>query len=255
MSKNDFITNVETVRLPSEGLVYSKPINPELELRPMTTQEEMLRLAPTQTPQKRLCDIIENCIVGEKPSISVYDMCLGDYYYLLHRLRVITYGNNYKMLATCPFCNSIFETTVNLGELKINKYHEELGDILKVHLPRIDKDVELYFRTPRMLDEIDQKKKEMLKNSDGALDPTILITLSKCIATFNGVALSPIQQETLPRNLQLLDAKMILNHLSKFDESIGPEPLLEIKCENKQCGRDIIVPFQYNSGFIDPVIY
>jgi hypothetical protein len=65
------------------GLVYDKPINPVFKIRSMTTEEEMRRLAHTERPYKLLCDIIEECIVGDKPGISVYDMCLGDYQYLL----------------------------------------------------------------------------------------------------------------------------------------------------------------------------
>lgn len=76
-------TITEDCTLPSLGLVYSKPVNPNVKLRSMTTEEEMRRLAHTERPYKVLCDIIEDCIVGDKLGISVYDVCLGDYQYLL----------------------------------------------------------------------------------------------------------------------------------------------------------------------------
>ena len=81
----------EGVELPSRGLIYDKKVNSYVELRSMTARDEMKRLAPSPARFKVLADIIEGCMI-EKPAIHVYDMALGDYEYLLHKLRIITYG-------------------------------------------------------------------------------------------------------------------------------------------------------------------
>ena len=71
-------------------------VNPNIKIRSMTTEEEMKRLGYTEQPYKMLSEIIDDCLV-DKPGISTYDMCLGDYEFLLHKLRVVTYGSDYKI--------------------------------------------------------------------------------------------------------------------------------------------------------------
>jgi hypothetical protein len=84
-------TIMEGYELPSKGKIYSDSVNPHVELRSMTARDEMKRLSPSSTPLKTLADIIEGCCI-EKPKVHVYDMALGDYEFLLHKLRIVTYG-------------------------------------------------------------------------------------------------------------------------------------------------------------------
>ena len=96
---------VENVVLPSKGLIYEEDVSPEIELSSMKTKHEMLRLSATEESQKVMAEIIDDCIVGDL-GISSYDLCLGDFQYLLYKLRVVTFGPDYEMTAKCPFCNN-----------------------------------------------------------------------------------------------------------------------------------------------------
>ena len=146
-------TITEDVHLPSNGLVYKNVrVNPDFKLRSMTTQEEMVRLAPTNRPYKSICDIIDACVVGEGPGISSYDMCLGDYHYLLNKLRIVTYGNDYKMTSLCPLCNHLNNEALDLESLKMLQFDEKLIDNLEVTLPVTSKIVKLKLQTPRAID-------------------------------------------------------------------------------------------------------
>ena len=83
--------------LPSLGKVYGGlKVNPDFKIRSMTTEEEMRRLSHSDRPLKVICDIIDDCLIDKPFEISSYDMCLGDYQYLLHKLRVATYGPQYN---------------------------------------------------------------------------------------------------------------------------------------------------------------
>lgn len=108
----------ETFTLPSKGQIYDKPINPEITLRSMTTMDELKRLSPSDLPYKNMCELIDDCIVG-KTELSSYDMCIGDYQFLLHKLRIATYGTDYNMVVQCPNCASVEEKVFNLEELEI----------------------------------------------------------------------------------------------------------------------------------------
>ena len=74
--------------LPSLGKIYNCDVNPNVKLRSMTVAEEMKRLNSSDRPYKNLADIIDDCLI-DKPGISSYDMCLGDFQYLLHKLRAL----------------------------------------------------------------------------------------------------------------------------------------------------------------------
>ena len=93
----------EGMELPSKGLIYNKPQAAHVELRSMNGRDEMKRLSPSTSQFKSLADIIEGCMI-EKPTVHVYDMALGDYEFLLHKLRIVTYGDAYSMALRCPFC-------------------------------------------------------------------------------------------------------------------------------------------------------
>ena len=118
MERNTNYTIMETYTLPSEGLIYDVVVNPEVELRSMSARDEMKRLNPTSTPFKTLADIIEGCML-EKPAIHVYDMAIGDYEYLLHKLRIVTYGKEYKLELVCPNCGETVEVEADLESLEL----------------------------------------------------------------------------------------------------------------------------------------
>lgn len=117
-------TIAESCTLPSLGKLYELPFNPELRVRSMTTEDEMKRLSPSSSFYKTLCEILDDCIVGEKPPISCYDMCLGDYQVLLHKVRVATYGAEYPMESQCPYCGRSNRVVFNLDELETETYTE-----------------------------------------------------------------------------------------------------------------------------------
>ena len=78
----------EIFTLPSNGLVYDPPVAPEITLRSMTTADEMRRLSTSEYQYKPMSDIMNGCIV-DGPKLSTYDMCLGDYQFLLYKLRIV----------------------------------------------------------------------------------------------------------------------------------------------------------------------
>ena len=91
----------EEYTLPSMGKVYDVKVNPVVRLKSMNTEHEMKRLSPSERPYKTLCEIIDDCLV-DNPGISSYDMCMADYIFLLHKLRVATYGKTYEIEANSP---------------------------------------------------------------------------------------------------------------------------------------------------------
>lgn len=145
---------IDNVTLPSLGKVYNREINPNVSLRSMTTADEMKRLGNSDRPLQLMASIIEDCLV-EKPGIPVYDMIVGDYTFLLMKLRIATYGTSYPMNSICPYCGYSESETINLDDLFVVQYSEDMEKYREVDLPISGKHITLKMQTPRMLDDID----------------------------------------------------------------------------------------------------
>lgn len=252
MPKKDY-TIAETYELPSKGLIYDKNVNSSVKIRSMTTEDEMKRLSSSDKPYKILCDIIDDCIIDDI-GISSYDMHLGDYEYLLHKLRTVTYGADYKMSVTCPICGNVSEVTCNLDELEVNAYDEDFDKLKEVTLPKTGKVVELRFQTPRVLDNISTRKKDIIKkNPDMLVDPGYLLTLCSYIRSIDGQVLREDQIESFVRKLPMADANYLLNKAQELNDRIGLNTNFDCKC--KHCGYEMVSTFRFTPEFFRPTNY
>jgi len=244
-------TIMEGYELPSKGEIYSTKVDQHIELRSMTARDEMKRLSPSSTPLKTLADIIEGCMI-ETPKIHVYDMCVGDYEFLLHRLRIVTYGPEYKMRVACPHCGGMHESTANLDQLHVKEFNRDEYERLRtITLPRSGKVVAFRYTTPRMLDEIEAKAKEMRrKYKDATVDFSILTKLYNAIESIDGNRVNDFEIERFVNTLPALDLQKILNSIDKFDAYIGVDNELFVDCP--KCNNEIKTFFRLGSEFFRP---
>ena len=244
-------TIMEGYELPSKGKIYDTEVNPHIELRSMTARDEMKRLSPSTTPLKTLSDIIEGCCI-EKPSIHVYDMCIGDYEYLLHKLRIVTYGEKYKLANRCPHCLGATEGTMNLGDLFLKDFDEEQYNSIKTfELPASHKIVKLKNQTPRLAEEIEAAAKEKKRKFKGVeLDFDILCKITHSIDTIDEVKYNQFDLEQIVNNLSALDMQKLLNNIEALGQAIGIDTVFETTCS--KCGEDFLTFFRYGPEFFRP---
>ena len=257
MGENNY-TIAERYTLPSHGLLYDRDINPDIKIRSMTVRDEMKRQAPANdgTIYRVLAEVIDDCLI-EKPGISSYDMCIGDFQFLMHKLRVVTYGPEYKINCRCPNCGNYDEYVVNLEDLSLDELKEfDRDKYLKLELPASKKVIELNYNTPRILDaiekEVDRVAKQYKKQNKemSSIDWHLLYQLVYAIKTVDGQKLSVTQKETFCNNLVGRDFNAIINKLNELDEKVGLGLMFNVKCNN--CGLDMSVPFRLTSEFFRP---
>lgn len=250
---NKHYSIAEEYTLPSLGKVYKQNVNPVVKIRSMTTEEEMRRLAPSDQAYKNICEIIDDCLV-EDPGISSYDMCLADYQFLLHKLRVVTYGSDYNITSTCPHCLSDNDDVVDLNELKVTPYdNNDFTKLTNFTLPKTQKNITIRMQTPRIVDDINKRAKELKKKSrNTAGDTAFLFTLESLIDTVDGIKLNPVEREDFVRNLPMMDTNYIIKHAQKLVESFGLETKIENTCPI--CGLDYNSNFRITSEFFGPSI-
>lgn len=238
--------------LPSLGKVYGKEVNPQFKLRSMTTAEEMKRLNHTDRPYKSMAEIMDDCLVDEL-GISAYDLCIADYQYMLHKLRVVTYGPDYKVSSTCPYCGTVNKNTLNLDELNCIEFDETLfNKYSEFVLPSTQKRIKLKLQTPRMIDTINFKSKEARRKNIEAGDPTFLLTVESLIDTIDGTKPEQFRIAPFIQKLPMMDTNYILKSATKLNNFFGLDSELLHTCN--VCGLDYTSTFRTTSEFFGPSI-
>ena len=247
-------TIANTFTLPSKGLVYSKKINPEVTLRAMTTAEEMKRLNHSDRSYKPLADVIDACIVNDI-GISAYDLCIADYQFLMHKLRIVTYGTDYKTITKCPICLSENHHTLNLEkDLDLIEFDEDLYNrCSNIILPVTKKSIKIRMQSPRMIDDISLQVKEVKKHQkSNSQDPAFLITLYNLIETVDNNKYADFELEEFIQNLPMRDTNYILKAAQCLNTFFGLDSVIIENCD--LCGLDYTTSFQVTSEFFGPSI-
>ena len=219
----------------------------------MTTVEEMKRLNHSDRPNKNIAEILDDCLL-EKIGISAYDLCLPDFQYMLHKLRIVTYGPQYKLTSNCPWCGSTNENKTNLDDLKLVEFDSAYFDkYSEFELPSTKKIIKLKMQTPRILDNIATKIKDVRKkNPQFEGDPAFLFTLEALIDTIDGSTPDRFIVMDFVRKLPMMDTNYILKCAEKLNESFGLDKSLEHTCS--VCGLDYTGNFRTTSEFFGPSI-
>ena len=248
----DYTSIKETFTLPSKGKVYGDNFPEEITLRSMTTQEEMMLLGPADNEYKKLCDIIDACMVDKYP-ISSYDMIMGDYEFLLHRLRVVTYGPEYNMMIQCRNCNSIVKSKTNLDELEVLEFDANTIGNREITLPQTKSVVKLSFQTPRMCDKIIAKAKEYKKKKGATgVNYEFLFKVISYISQIDNESMDEVSLEQFVSKLPLKDAKYIKQKGEELDRKVGLDTSIIAKCP--ECGYEVLTRFQFQSEFFEPTL-
>lgn len=218
----------------------------------MTVNEEMQRLGSTSRPYEQMQSIIDACLV-DNPGISQYDMCLGDYQYLLHKLRVTTYGPEYRSTSTCPYCGCRNEQTINLDDMEVFEYSEDVQKYFELDLPQTKKHIKLRMQTPRILDSIAERAKEIKKKQkDLKGDPAFSLTIQSLIAEVDGSVPSQLSLEEFVKSLPMGDCNCIMQYSEKLNERIGLDTDIECLCDI--CGLSYTSSFRVEPEFFRPSI-
>lgn len=246
-------TIAEEYVLPSEGKIYGVPFDPKVKLRSMTVQEEMKRLSVDGNSNRTLCEIIDDCLITKLP-ISCYDLAVPDYEYLLHKLRVVSYGKDYKMFVGCPHCGQQQPYTADLDTLKVNTISvEEYQKQLVFKLPVSKKEIKLRIPTARLEDTIKDKIDEFNKEQpsyQGNIAP--LITMETMIESVNGSKMSYIELQQLIKNMSVADYNYLDQKLQKLNSCFGLDKRIDIKCS--KCKGSFSTFFRFSTEFFRPSI-
>ena len=250
-------TIAEEYELPSKGQIYAVPFDGKVKLRSMTVQEEMKRQNQGKSLNKTLCEIIDDCLITKLP-ISCYDLAVPDYEYLLHKLRVVTYGVDYKMIVGCPHCGTQQTIKANLDELTVKPVNlEDYRKLLSFTLPVCKKEIKLRIPSCRLQDTIQDKVEEFNEQivnsgSDFKGDMSPVFTLETMIESVDGAKMSYIELQQLIKRMSAADYNYIVQKMEKVNTAFGLDKKIDLKCN--KCGGKFSTFFRFSTEFFRPSI-
>ena len=240
----------EVVNLPSKGKLYPKnsPLSKgEVELKYMTAKEEDILTSINLIRKGIVIDkVIESLIVDRK--IKVDDLLIGDKNALMISARILGYGKEYEVRATCGECNETGDLKVDCTLLK----DIELSDDVKenkfsMNLPATKVVIEfklLNSAEERMVD----KEVEAMKKIQPDIDYTNSFRFKKMILSIDGDATISVINDFVDNKFLALDSLEFRRHLNKITP--GVDMNYEYICSSCDHTQEVVVPL--GTGFFWP---
>lgn len=239
----------ETFTIPSKGKIY-KDIPAEFTLRAMTTLEEKMRLAGNGL--ETIPNIIQNCTVVPE-NYDIMELKPFDMQYLMYKLRIVTYGPEYKVSLRCPNCGRLHDITVNLDDIE-TKYLEDdetFEEPFEIGPLPVSKDV-IGAKIMSMKDTIDvekEAKKILQKFPDYVGEPEFILNYQKRIVTVNGKEIPPHEIQAYVEGMNAKDMRYFDSYYAKYAADLGMDLIMQQECN---CGEIFDYRLPINSEFFRP---
>lgn len=237
----------ERITLPSNGLFYETDFPINITIRSLTTNEEQLLYGSTS--ETTIDRIISNCIVEPK-NFPLGDLLPADKMFILFKLRIISYGQDYNQMIFCPYCNYEGTAVLDLDQLPCDELDEDKIKVpLKLTLPMSKDQIEL-----KVLTEKDYKaiKERALKLSNKLSLPfgqvEHKLRFAKQIKSINGEKVDSFIAEKYYSEMHVRDVRYIESALNSI--KLGYQGHIDMTCPS--CKHEIIVPFEMTSEFLNP---
>tara|TARA_R110000765_G_scaffold69438_2_gene134680 strand:+ start:2068 stop:2940 length:873 start_codon:yes stop_codon:yes gene_type:complete len=231
----DLLKNVQDkiawvdVDIPSRGFA-NKGVG-TVQLRPFTFEDEKILRAISKVSEGTAIvnKLIQRCLKG----IDYPDLLIVDKNFILYKLRAMSYGEDYKIQATCPECDYESHLTVGLNDLPVN-YAESIEDLQgTLILPDSGVEVQLHILTTK---------------DEGLLEKVSEITnnLWRFIKTINGHSGRSVTQGFVA-GTTAKDISTIRNAI--FNDLIGMQTLVNFVC--RECDHHSALDLPINESFFD----
>lgn len=242
MTKRSRVAITETYELPSRGIIYGGSIPASITLRAMTTMEEKMRLS--STGMNVIPNLVKACIV-EPEDIDIGKLKLSDLQFLMYKLRIITYGEDYKVSITCPHCGaSLNNIHVNLDEIPV-KYAEDdyvepfeigplpiSGDIISCTVLSSDDFIDIERDARRI--------RNKFPNYIG--DPEFILSYQYKIEKINGDDIADALVQNYVENMHARDMRYFDSKYSEFVDSVGMDLGMTEVCSSCESDVDFVLP-------------
>lgn len=236
---------VTTITLPSLGMPYVKDgvdrmPGGKVLISSMTASEEKIMANKGQIASDKTNILLTRaCDLG---SVAPDELILADRFYLLIKLRSISYGNVYGVQIVCEGCDTQFRHEVDLErDLQVKVADEEWAEPFTVTLPMTKRLLSL--RLLRGSDErsIDQQiKRKHQKNIHEPGNPGYTLLLAKHITAIDGEDMRGPGALNFVEKMPVRDRTALTDAISANSPGIDPE--MEFLCPNCGYTNEAVLP-------------
>lgn len=236
-----------TITLPSGGRLY--PEVPELAgpivIRMMDTNDEKKIFGSTS--EDMISTLIKDCVVNIKfdPDILVS----ADRHYILMKLRIHTYGDDYHVEGVCPECGLQKEFKISLDDLTVYELPEDFVEPIEMTLPLSGTTVGIRVLRTDDAKKIRSRAKKMNKEMGvPAKEAEYMLRMARQIVTIDGKEVKPGEADKFVKEMKARDSAYIK---FKLDETkLGYDDAITITCP--ECGEEYEVGFRMTGEFFRP---
>lgn len=247
----------QEVTLPSKGYLNPEIPDGKIIQRCMMVSDQKFLAGSNLSGSMITRTLLER--TTESPEhLDVGKLTTADSFYLLFKLRSLSYGDIYKFRTKCPECGRKFDVELNLSTLLVNTLDEDFEKKLEVVLPRAGDKVYTKFLTNDDLqainDEMERRRrkfKDLRDDTDFVLRlATMIRRIELATPTINGdtVLEHPIDIQNYVEKLTDLDATAIAS--TTDNASYGIYPMFEDRCPH--CKEFVDVRLELGHGFFRP---
>jgi len=241
----------ETHKLPSAGNVYAEGIKvpEEVTLRAMSTMDEKIRLSSIGI--NVMPNILEACIVEPK-DFNVNLLKVPDVTFLMYKLRILTYGPEYKYPIMCGDCGKVSTIEFSLDEIPVSYVTESFKEPFNIGPLPISGDIlQVKILSVGDFKAIEKEAKKMLeKFPEYVGDPEFILNRTFKIVTINNEELAPFQLNKYIESLHARDLNYFDNKYDKLLTDFGMD--LNVSAPCKHCGESVKFTLSITDEFFRP---
>ena len=231
---------LEKYTLPSNGKLKGVP--KEVTIRNMTTAEEKMLLGSAEDVFDQ---IIAKCVT-EPADFDIDQIPLMDKNFLYVKLRVVSYGPEYKFEYRCPECGKVSSVTIDLDDLEVTSLPDDFKDPFdKFELPVCGDQISLSLPRNKDFTKIRARvKRYQSKFPDAIGDEGWIFGMMAFISAVNGEAVDASLHDYV-EGLHVRDAAYIRHRINKLPGGIERE--ITLQCP--KCGEDVEVAIPMGANF------
>lgn len=242
-SNTDYET---TVTLPSKGLIYGGKIPAEISLRGMTTRDE--KILYVSQGSNVFQKLLKSCITDPK-DLDTNKLIASDELFLVLQLRMITYGPDYKVDATCPICGQTNTYTVMLNELDVNYLDDDFKEPIEITLPRSGHKLSLKILRNEDSDFVERYAKKFAKQFNlNAREVEYTARIAKYITAIDGKNVDFETARDFVDRMVSRDSAEIRSAMNKI--LVGVDTRVTVDCIS--CGDEFTFSMPLTSEFFRP---
>lgn len=245
----------QEVILPSQGLLNPEIPEGKVVQRCMMVADQKFLSGSNQSASSSIHQLLQR--TTESPEgFDVSRLTLPDTLYLLFKLRILSYGNEYKFRTRCPECGNKIDVLLDLSTLPVDLLEDDYQDKLVVELPHRKDTVYTKILTNDDIDQINKEVKRRKKRNN--IDESDYIL--RIVRSIEKIVLSNPSKDGKKELTSSADIERYINSLTDLDAATilaardsvvyGITPTIEYVCP--ECGEYIDINVQFSSDFFRP---